>query len=119
MRLAPNLAQEFEEICAEYEAVDQQGRDMVALIKAFGDEYDHLRSESNPDFQGAWEEFLEEHKSQVTSAMVGMILYMLIMYWDLGSMLGDQISIMERILVRDTVQDISEEIERRSKNGNE
>jgi hypothetical protein len=119
MRLVPNLSGEFEELCESYAAVDQQGKDIVTLVKMFGDEYDYLRFEVAPEFVMAWEAFLEEHKHQVTVPMVGLILYVLITYWDMGPLLATQLPTLERILIRDTVQDISDEIDRRSAaNGN-
>jgi len=116
MRLVPNLAQEFEDICQDYLASgDPIGKDIVTLVKMFGEEYDHIRSDGIPDFGVAWVKFLEEHKHQmVVSPMVGLVLYYLITYWEDGQLLGVQLPTLERMLLRDTVSEISEEIERRS-----
>lgn len=121
MRLVPSLAQEFEEMCEHYStSSDPAGKDIVILVKMFGDQYDHLRSETEPDFRGAWEKFLDEHKSQISvSPMAGLILYILVTYWDMGPMFWLGLPTLERMLVRDTIQEISEEINRRSvANGN-
>jgi hypothetical protein len=115
VRLVPNLADEFGQLSAEYDSVDQQGKDMIALVKMFGDEYDHLRREEEPDFGGAWTKFLDEHKHQLNVApMTGLVLYFLITYWDMGPMLYDALPTLEKMLIRDTVQEISAEINRRS-----
>lgn len=120
MRVVRNLAGEFEELCASYAAVDQQGKDIVTLVKMFGDKYDHVRSDGIPDFRAAWAEFLDEHKHQVNAMpQVGLILYVLITYWEDGQLLAVQLPTLERMLVRDTISDISDEIDRRSAaNGN-
>lgn len=120
MKVVSNLSQEFDEVCASYSAHDQQGKDIVTLVKLFGDEYDHLRSETEPDFRGAWDKFLDEHKHQIiVMPMLGLVLYNLITYWDMGQMLYSSLPTLEKMLVRDTVQDISDEINRRSAvNGN-
>jgi len=116
MRVVPNLAQEFEDVCAEYLASgDPMGRDIVTLVKMFGDEYDHIRSDGTPDYRTAWTTFLDEHKHQmVVTPMVGLVLYYLITYWEDGQVLGVQLPTLERMLVRDTVSEISDEIHRRS-----
>lgn len=116
MRLVPNLAQEFEDICSDYLASgDPIGRDMVTLVKMFGDEYDYVRSDGIADFRYSWTEFLEAHKHQmVVTPMVGLVLYYLITYWEDGQLLWAQLPTLERMLVRDTVSQISDEIERRS-----
>ena len=115
MRLVPNLAAEFEEVCAQYDvSPDPLAKDVITLVKMFGDQND-----DNDSLKSAWLEFLEEHKHQVTITMVGMILYLLITYWEKGQVLGVNLPTLERILVRDTVQQISDEIDRKSAaNGN-
>jgi hypothetical protein len=120
MRLVPHLSQEFEELCAHYAAVDQEGKDIVSLVKLFGDTYDHLRSEEDPDFVVAWETFLNEHKHQVTvMPMLGLVLHILVAYWDMGPMLYEALPTLEKMVLRDTIQEISDEIDRRSEvNGN-
>lgn len=119
MRVVPNLAAEFEEICAQYSAVDQQGKDIVALVKMFGYEYDHLDDYSIPDFGGAWRTFLGEHQHQMTVPMTGQVLYLLLTYWSLGQVMYQELPQLEKMLLRDTVQEISDEIQRRSvDNGN-
>lgn len=115
MRVVSSLIGEFEELCAEYSAVDQQGKDIVTLVRLFGDENDHLREQEDPDFVVAWEKFLGEHKHQITvMPQVGLILYVLVTYWDMGQMLAESLPTLERMALRDTVQEISEEIDRRS-----
>lgn len=116
MRIVPNLEREFEELCVEYSAHDEQGRDIVFLVKEFAENCDDTRPrlETDLDYSVAWREFLEEHKHQVTSQMIGMIIYTLMTYWDMGRVLYDALPPLEKILLRDTVQEISEEIERRS-----
>jgi hypothetical protein len=115
MRVVTNLAGEFEDVCENYEAHGPQGRDMVTLIKKFGDEYDHLRSEEDPDFVVAWETFLQEHQHQmIVHPMTGLILYNLITYWDMGQMFYTALPTLEKMLVRDTVMEISDEIDRKS-----
>lgn len=117
MRLVTNLANEFEELCEAYR-LTPQGKDIVTLTIMFGQENDHLHDEEEPDFAGAWAKFLEEHKHQMTvSPMVGLLLYLLITYWDLGTQLALKLPTLERMLVRDTVQEISDEIHRKA-NGN-
>ena len=118
MRLVPNLAREFENVCAEYEAKGPMGVDLVALVKMFGDNYDHVRANGN--FAAAWAEFLDEHKHQlIVTPMTGLLLYNLVTYWEDGQMFAVQLPTLERMLIRDTVSDISEEIDRRSaENGN-
>lgn len=115
MRVAPNLVREFEELSAAYSAVDQQGKDIISLVRLFGDEYDYLRLEEDPDFGAAWAKFLDEHKHQMTvMPMVGLVLYLIITYWDMGQVLAVKLPTLERMTVRDTQQDISDEIDRRS-----
>ena len=119
MKISPNLEHEFEELCAEYSSHDSQGRDIVFLVKEFGDRHHGLSHEPGPHFAEAWSLFLEEHKHHVTVGMVGMILYVLVTYWDMGASLFESLPPLEKILLRDSVQDISDEIQRRSANGNE
>lgn len=114
MKLVSNLAAEFEELCAYYSAHDEQGKDIVTLVRMFGDEHDHLQSEMDPDFVAAWEKFLVDHQHQMTVIMTGMVLYVLTNYWHLGQDLFESLPTLEKMLVRDTVQDISDEIARRS-----
>ncbi len=114
MRVIPNKAQEFDQLCDEYSEHDEQGRDIVILVKMFAEDCDSLKLTTDLDYSVAWRHFLEEHQHQVTSAMVGMIIYVLMTYWDKGIVLFDALPPMEKILLKDTVQDISEEIERRS-----
>jgi hypothetical protein len=110
MRVIPNLAQEFEEICAEYNAHDQASKDIVTLVKMFGNEYDDLTSE----FEKPWADFLEDHQHQATVKMIGMVIYLLLTYWENGQLLFGDLPLLEKMLLRDTFQDISDEIERRS-----
>lgn len=110
MKLLPNMAEEFEEICAEYNAHDQASRDIVTLVKMFGDEYDELTFE----FGLAWKNFLDEHQHQATVKMLGMVIYLLLTYWEKGRLFFEDLPILEKMLLRDTFQEISEEIERRS-----
>lgn len=119
MRVVPNLAGEFAEMCASYSALDQQGKDIVTLINMFGDEYDDLPSESE-ELTMAWFRFLDEHKHQVSvMPMVGLVLYHLVTYWDKGQLLFEALPTLEKMVIRDTVQEISQEIDRRSEaNGN-
>ena len=115
MRLVPGLAGEFEELCAEYSAVDQQGRDIVTLVKMFCESHDHFEGGvQNRDYVNAWEAFLSDHKHQVTVPMVGQIIYLLVTYWANGQRLYENLPHLEKILLRDTVQEISDEINRRS-----
>lgn len=115
MRIRPGLEAEFEEMCENYSNANEQGKDLVVLIKMFGDQFDYMRGEVEPNFAEAWSMFLEEHKHQVNvQPMVGLMLYVLVSYWDMGPLLGSQLPTLERILLRDTVQDISDEIKRRS-----
>lgn len=121
MRVVPSLAAEFEEMCEQYSnAPDPAGKDIVILVKMFGDENDRLRLEVEPDFRAAWDKFLDEHKHQITvSPMLGLILHILVTYWDMGQLLFPQLPTLEKMLLRDIVQEISEEIQRRSAaNGN-
>lgn len=104
------MAAEFEEICAEYNAHDQASKDIVTLTKMFGDEYDELTT----DFKTAWAFFLNEHQHQATVKMLGMVIYLLLTYWEKGQMLFEELPLLERMLLRDTFQEISEEIERNS-----
>lgn len=120
MRLVPHLSQEFEELCAHYAAVDQEGKDIVSLVKLFGEEYDHVRSEKDPDYVVAWETFLNQHKHQVTvMPMLGLVLHILVTYWEDGHLLYETLPTLEKMVLRDTIQEISDEIERGSEaNGN-
>ena len=108
MELVPNLAGEFEEICAEYAAHDQEGADIIALVKLFdgyvGDE----------PYEATWKKFLSKHAHQMTVPMVGQVMYLLVTYWAYGHKLYECFPPLEKILLRDTVQDISEEIQRKS-----
>ena len=118
MRVVANLAQEFEEMCQDYLASgDPIGRDIAVLVRKFGDDADQVE----PDGYGAaWAKFLEEHKHQmIVSPMTGLILHFIITYWEGGQVLALQLPTLERMLVRDTISDISDEINRRSEaNGN-
>lgn len=117
MRLVTNLAQEFEEMCGHYNtSSDPAGKDIVILVNMFGDEYDHLTHESDvASFSRAWEKFLDEHKHQISvTPMCGLILHVLITYWELGHELWEGLPTLEKMLVRDTVAEISEEIDRQS-----
>jgi hypothetical protein len=115
MRVILNLAQEFEDVCAHYQDSGPSGKDIVTLVKLFGDKYDHISSDNISDFSSAWTEFLDEHKHQMTVyPMTGLVLYNLITYWDMGQMLFQALPALEKILVRDIVQDISDEINFRS-----
>jgi hypothetical protein len=81
----------------------------------FGDEYDEFDDETDAlDFKMAWEKFLGEHQHQVTSNMVGLIIHLLVTYWQQGHQFFKSLPPLEKILARDTVQEISEEIDRRS-----
>lgn len=115
MRVVPNLKQEFEEVCAHYEGYGPVGKDIVTLVKLFGDKYDHIRGDGIPDFAAAWAEFLDEHSHEmIVSPMTGLVLYNLLTYWQDGQLMAEQLPVLERMLIRDTASDISEEIERRS-----
>lgn len=114
MILVSNLTQEFEELCTEYSAHDVQGRDIIFLVKEFADHCEHREMEMSFDYRDAWRGFLEEHGHQVTVQMIGMTIYVLMTYWDKGRELYEALPPLEKILLRDTVQEISDEIERRS-----
>ena len=115
MRVVPNLVGEFDEICFEYSKVDQAGKDIVALTKLFGDENDAFDEDTDGvDFHLAWSKFLDEHKHQMTIPMVGMVIYLLVTYWPQGQRLFRFLPPLEKMLARDTVAEISDEIERRS-----
>lgn len=116
MRIRPGLEHEFLEVMASYRNVgDLQGMDIARLVEMFCEEFDHLREEEEPDFGEAWKMFLEEHKNHVNAMpMVGLILYNVITYWEMGPLLGAQLPTLERIVLRDTIQDIADEIDRRS-----
>lgn len=104
-------------MCDDYDAAGPTGKDLVILIKMFGTENDHLRSENDPDYRGAWERFLDEHSHQMTTfptPMVGLALYVLINYWDLGSLLYESLPTLEKMMIRDTLLDMSETIKARS-----
>lgn len=112
MKVVPNLVGEFEELCAAYSAHDEQGKDIVILVKMFGDANDNLHTSGS--LKISWTRFLEEHHRQLTMAMTGQVLYVLITYWHLGHQLFESLPILEKMLVMDTVQEISEEIDRKS-----
>lgn len=115
MRLVSSLAQEFGEVCAHYEGYGPAGKDIVTLVKLFGDTYDHIRGDDIPDFAAAWAEFLGEHSHEmIVSPMTGLVLYNLLTYWEDGQLMAVQLPTLERMLIRDTTSDISEEINRRS-----
>lgn len=118
MRVVANLAQEFEEMCQDYLASgDPVGRDIAILVRKFGDDADQAGPD---DYGAAWAKFLEEHKHQmIVSPMTGLVLHLIITYWENGQALALQLPTLERMLVRDTISDISDEIKRRSEaNGN-
>lgn len=115
MRVVSNLVHEFEEIKTEYSNFDQQGQDIATLVVMFGDEYDYFDEDTDSlDFKMAWEKFLGEHSHQVNSNMVGLIIHLLVTYWQQGHQFFKALPPLEKILARDTVQEISEEIDRRS-----
>lgn len=117
MKVVPNLVGEFEELCAEYSAHGDQGKDIVILVKMFGEANDNLHTLGGLKMN--WVKFLEEHHRQMTMPMTGMILYVLVTYWHLGQKLFEALPTLEKMLLRDTVQEISEEIDRKSAaNGN-
>lgn len=108
MNLVPNLASEFEEICVEYTKHDQEGADIITLVKLF-DEY-----VGDEEYAVTWKRFLSKHAHQVTAPMVGQIMYLLVTYWAHGHELFEGFPPLEKILLRDTVQEISDEVHRRS-----
>ncbi len=114
MKLVPNLAQEFEEVCDHYNnSSDPAGKDIVALIKLFGDAHDD--TPPGAELRAAWDAFLEEHKHQISvTPMCGLIIHVLITYWQSGHALFESLPPLERMLLRDTVMEISEEIDRQS-----
>ena len=115
MRVVPNLVREFENIKTEYSKFDQQGQDIATLVVMFADEYDEFDEDTDAlYFKMAWEKFLGEHSHQVTSNMAGLIIHLLVQYWQHGHQFYKALPPLEKILARETVQDISEEIKRRS-----
>ena len=121
MRVISNLAGEFELLCADYINGGVEGKDLVALVMIFGDEYDHLgEDDSEFEFTKAWTKFLGEHKHQVTVQMVGLLLNTLVTYWPPGEKLYAALPVLEKILLRETIQNISDYIAWRSaENGNQ
>lgn len=115
MRVIPNMAEEFEEICAEYNAHSPSGRDIVTLTKMFMDKHDYFeKGVQNSEYSHAWDILLKEHMNQASIQMVGMVLYLLVTYWQYGQRLYENLPALEKMLLRDTVQEISEEIQLRS-----
>lgn len=121
MRVIPNLGLEFEELCIEYSAHSPSGQDMITLVRKFMSEHDHFdNGVSNGEYSHSWDVLLKEHMNQMTVQMVGMVIYLLTTYWAYGARLYENLPPLEKILLRDTVQEISDEIERRSAvSGNE
>lgn len=116
MRVVPGREREFEQLCEHYvSADDPAGKDIVTLVQMFAEENDFLRSEDEADFRGAWEVFLGNHKNEVSVVpTLGLILYVLVTYWDMGQLLAVSLPTCERMLIRDTIAEMSREIDRRS-----
>lgn len=115
MLVVPNLAREFDELCDEYAKFDQDGRDIIVLVKLFGDAYDDFSDDTESVvLSTAWQNFLDEHQYQMSMTMAGLVLYLLITYWPQGQKMYPTLPVLEKMLLRDTIQQMSEEIERRS-----
>ncbi|HEY6020518.1 MAG TPA: hypothetical protein VIY48_11715 [Candidatus Paceibacterota bacterium] len=113
MRVIPNLEHEFIEICEEYSKVDQSGKDIITLVKMFAEANEDITPKGLP-LDVAWHDFLNEHARQVTAPMVEQILYLLLTYWEVGQTFFAFLPPLEKILLREVIFKMSEEIQRRS-----
>lgn len=112
-----HLVREYDELSAHYRAANEQGRDVVSLAEMFVDEYGYLEAGGDKtDFELAWRDFLGLHQHQmiVHPTMAGLVIYLLVNYWDQGEKLYEALPTLEKMLLRDTVQMMSDEINRRS-----
>lgn len=115
MRVIANLAAEFEEICTEYSNAGESGKDIITLLGLFCNEYDDCDDDTDPlYYKTYWQSFVEEHQHQLTSNMIGMIIYLIVSYWPQGQAFFTALPITDKMLYRETVSDISAEIQRRS-----
>lgn len=113
MRVVLNLEQEFIEVCERYSNVDQSGKDIVTLVKMFAEANEDITVKS-PPLDVAWKDFLHNHQMQVTEPMVEQILYLLLTYWEVGQTFFAYLPPLEKILLREVIFKMSEEIQRRS-----
>lgn len=114
MKLVPQLAEEFEGVCAHY-SQDPRGRDVVHLAKKFMEQYEHFdQGVSNAEYTHAWDVFLSDHTNIITVQQVGVVIYVLLTYWVHGQRLFENMPRLEKMLLRDTWFEMQDEMERQS-----
>lgn len=114
MRIIASLEAEFIDVCFEYPK-RPYGQDIITLVTKFADEYDYFDEDTdNLMIRMAWGQFLDEHQHQMTIPMVGMVIYLLLTYWPEGQRMFQALPTLEKMLLRDTFSEISDEIDKQS-----